>query len=135
MIFMGSPSSGAYLILLMTDSGLMNSHNPGAPVLVMGPNSVLLMSIATVMFPIPFDNTIAGPASASLELQLDSTQPPFPMGGFLGPVTTTFVSVANALGYTPGAPGNWVGPAPTFVQQALDRIAARVVTLGGGPIP
>jgi hypothetical protein len=32
----------------------------------------------------------------------------------------------GAGSYTPGAPGNWVGPAPTTLQQALDRIAANV---------
>jgi hypothetical protein len=45
------------------------------------------------------------------------------VGGAALPVNLT---AANGLGYVPGVPGNWVGPAPTTVQQALDRIAANV---------
>ena len=48
----------------------------------------------------------------------------------------TLLNYAPAVGYTPAVSGNWVGPAPTTVQQALDRIAAEVVALNGGaPIP
>lgn len=47
--------------------------------------------------------------------------------------TNTFlvrVNDASGEAYTPGNPGNWVAPAPTTVQEALDRIAAQI-----GPIP
>jgi hypothetical protein len=43
-------------------------------------------------------------------------------------------SNANTLGYTPATPANWVAPAPTDVQTALDRIAA-VLEANFGPIP
>ncbi len=37
------------------------------------------------------------------------------------------------LAYTPGAPGNWMGIAPTDFATALDRIAAALATLGQKP--
>lgn len=53
-----------------------------------------------------------------------------------GAGTLSFGNVlATNLDYTPGTPANWVGPAPTTVQQALDRLAAKVAALNGGPIP
>jgi hypothetical protein len=33
---------------------------------------------------------------------------------------------ANGLGYLPGNPGDWAAPLPTTVQEALDRIAAKI---------
>lgn len=45
------------------------------------------------------------------------------------------INYANGLGYTPGTPANWAGPAPTLTQQALDRMATLLVSLHGGPIP
>lgn len=38
---------------------------------------------------------------------------------------------ATKIAYTPGDSTNWASPAPTTVQQALDRIADLVVTLNG----
>lgn len=37
---------------------------------------------------------------------------------------------ATDIAYAPGTPSNWVSPAPTTVQQALDRLAA-----AGGTVP
>jgi hypothetical protein len=47
---------------------------------------------------------------------------------------------ATAIAYTPGDATDWVAPAPTTVQQALDRLAeearrARVADGLSGPIP
>jgi hypothetical protein len=43
---------------------------------------------------------------------------------------------ANGIGYVPSTPANWVSPAPTTVQEALDRLAADVVAIdSGNPIP
>lgn len=54
------------------------------------------------------------------------------VGGAAAPVNAT---QSNALGYTPGTPGNWAGPVPTTAQQAFDRLAAAVEGLLGHPIP
>lgn len=48
----------------------------------------------------------------------------------------TAQTAANAAAaYTPATPLNWVGPAPTTVAGALDRLAAVVSVSGGTPIP
>lgn len=39
------------------------------------------------------------------------------------------------LAYAPGAPGNWGAPAPQTMAAAMDRVAAAVAGLIGGPIP
>ena len=49
-------------------------------------------------------------------------------------VTESAVGDGGALPYNPGAPPDWVAP-PATVGEALDRIAAAVVALSGGPIP
>lgn len=38
------------------------------------------------------------------------------------------------VGFTAATPGNWASPAPTNVRDAINRIAAEVATLKGGPI-
>lgn len=48
----------------------------------------------------------------------------------------TLLGDAGNYKYTPKTPGNWNGTAPTTIQQALDRMAALLVTLNSGaPIP
>jgi hypothetical protein len=64
-----------------------------------------------------------------------STSPGIPTtvvltGGAPAPVALTG---SEGVAYTPSVSGNWVGPAPTTVQQALDRIAAN--TTNAHPIP
>jgi hypothetical protein len=48
-------------------------------------------------------------------------------------VSYQFVSSAS-IAYTPSILGNWVGPAPTTIQQAVDRIA-NLIVFTYGPIP
>jgi hypothetical protein len=58
-----------------------------------------------------------------------------PVGSLLvatGTGNWTFNATGN-YGYTPAVSGNWVGPAPTTVKEALDRIAAN--TGNAHPIP
>lgn len=52
---------------------------------------------------------------------------------YTGTLTLIFEQNAASAAYTPGDPTKWVGPAPTTVQQALDRIAAN--TTNAHPIP
>jgi len=51
----------------------------------------------------------------------------------------TAISINNSgyptIVYTPTAAGNWAGTPPTTIQQAIDRMAALLVTLHGGQIP
>ncbi len=45
-------------------------------------------------------------------------------------------SFTGTFAYSPATPANWAGVAPTNVKDALDRLAARLVVVGGGtPIP
>lgn len=44
-------------------------------------------------------------------------------------------SDATTTPYTPGNPANWVGPAPTNVEDALDRLASYLNAVGGGAVP
>ena len=42
---------------------------------------------------------------------------------------------SGTTSYTPGTPGDWVAPAPTNAQDAMDRLAAAVAGILVGPIP
>lgn len=42
------------------------------------------------------------------------------------------LSPGGVVSYTPGTPSNWANPAPTSLQEAIDRLAAVVKTLNGG---
>jgi hypothetical protein len=46
---------------------------------------------------------------------------------------TSSIKVEDAFGsaYTPDNPANWLAPPPTTVQEALDRIAAKLTTTVG----
>jgi len=46
--------------------------------------------------------------------------------------TISFLDDAQATGYTPAIPGNWVSPVPTTVKSAIDRISTLLKTLNGG---
>lgn len=52
-------------------------------------------------------------------------------------VTLSYVDaqVGTAMSYSPSAPADWAGAPPTSVAAALDRIAAQLAIIGGGPIP
>jgi hypothetical protein len=53
-----------------------------------------------------------------------------PAGGDI--VNSTGTSVMGGSGsYAPAVPANWASPAPTTIAEALDRIAAKLGTLGG----
>lgn len=54
----------------------------------------------------------------------------------VGATTTTLQSLASRESYTPTLSANWVAPAPTTVQEALDRMSTLLVTLNSAnPIP
>lgn len=52
---------------------------------------------------------------------------------FIG--TTSSGNLKPNQGYTPGTPSNWSGTPPSNFASALDRLAAAVRSLLGGPIP
>ena len=79
--------------------------------------------------------TFAGDATTGLLEVLDSSAPLVPQTLFAGAVNYLPMSTAQGTAYLPGAPANWVGPAPTLVSAALDRLAAAVAGLLGGQIP
>lgn len=82
------------------------------------------------------DSAIAGAAGTlAFLVQSTSAQFGFNQPGFLGAQVTLFGTQAALLGYAPAVPGDWVGPAPVDAQQGLDRLAAAVAGLLGGPIP
>lgn len=62
--------------------------------------------------------------------------------GLESTISTTQTNLSGSLTvstydqpYTPAVGANWVNPDPTGVASALDRLAAVVATLNGGPIP
>jgi hypothetical protein len=68
------------------------------------------------------------------QLTLDSVSTPIASNITLtSPATITYTSFANGVAYTPADASKWVAPAPTTVQQALDRLAA--VVGSSTPIP
>jgi hypothetical protein len=123
----------------IASSELRNSHNPGMPVLNIGPNALLFFTINALDFSSSFDTTISGPVTSSLQLQIDASVPPvIALPAFLGTLNPLFppqIDAAPGVTYTPAVPGNWAAPPPTNVQQALDRIAAALFILIPGPIP
>lgn len=48
--------------------------------------------------------------------------------------TWTLDQPSSQIKYTPAVGASWVDPDPTLVSQAIDRLAAEVVALKGGPI-
>lgn len=134
-----SIESPNYIAILFVNSALYNNHNVGKPVMnITGNIPVLLLWTMNGFLPSPtaFNDTIAGPAGAQLNLQVDASIPPLSLSGFLGTTTTTVMDQAGGVQYTAGTPTNWAGSAPTTVQQALDRMASLLKTLNGGnPIP
>jgi hypothetical protein len=48
-----------------------------------------------------------------------------------GGVSYDLLDDSRSLGYVPGTSGNWVAPAPTTVQNAIDRLATAMFTLRG----
>jgi len=58
----------------------------------------------------------------------------FVSGTLSGAGTILKYQPGKQVGYTPAAGANWVDPDPTDVATAIDRIAAEVATLKGGPI-
>jgi hypothetical protein len=118
-------------LLFYESSELRNSHNPGMPVIDIGAGVTVLWGINDLVFESPFTDTVSGPASATINLQVDASLPStFSQALFLGTVTITQIDMAEGVTYTPAVVANWNGVAPANVQEALDRIAARI-----GPIP
>jgi hypothetical protein len=115
----------------IASSELRNSHNPGHAVLNVGPNVILFFTINCLDFSSSFDNTISGPATASIQFQIDASVPPvINIPAFLGAVSITQIDNAPGVTYTPSNLADWSGIAPLNVQNALDRIAAKIT-----PIP
>jgi hypothetical protein len=115
----------------IASSELRNSHNPGHAVLNVGNNVLLFFTINCLDFPSTFDTTISGPATSSIQFQLDASVPQtISLPAFLG--ATSIVQIDDAVGvtYTPADLVHWSGVAPTSVKNALDRIAAKIT-----PIP
>jgi hypothetical protein len=50
-------------------------------------------------------------------------------------VNTIKAALDEVMAYTPANGANWTDPDPTTVRSALDRLAAAVAGLLGGPIP
>ncbi len=125
----GGNAGNDYISMFLENAGFFNSHNPGNPVLVSAANMTLQIGITNNVFPSPWDGTIGGPASSSLVLQLDTTQPNISLPGWLGSITVNRIDDAANLPYVAASAPNWNNSAPATVKAALDRIAAKI-----GPI-
>jgi hypothetical protein len=101
-------------------------------VLHAGTNVVLLLAIGDLFFPSSFDQTISGEPSSQLVLQTDASLPDpttISLPAFAGSIATQQIDQAPGIGYTPSVLASWSGIPPINVQNALDRIAAKI-----GPI-
>jgi len=78
-------------------------------------------------------NEIGGPVGSTVNFFRDNTVPAMSSALFFGTYGDFLSCNASGEAYTPSVPGNWVGPAPATVQEALDRIAAN--TTNAHPIP
>jgi hypothetical protein len=75
-------------------------------------------------------------SGSNVLIKTDSVSMPVAANQTIGIGTTfAYTSDTSHSGYTPKTPANWSGPAPTTVQQAIDRMAAVVSTNGSVPIP
>lgn len=54
---------------------------------------------------------------------------------YQGTVTEVLMQTTKGVGYTVGNPADWVGPVPTNLKTALDRMAAQIAINAAGPIP
>ena len=104
--------------------------NGGAPVFQVdaGATQTVRCFDATTISPSSFTGAGAIIATASAEAIVSASQP-----GVTGSFTIQLLAMAPQVAYTPADATKWVGPAPTTVQQALDRIAAN--TTNTHPIP
>lgn len=77
-------------------------------------------------------------SSSSYPCNFNSDADSFPssitLSGSPAPVVNRQTST-DALEYVPAVSGNWAAPAPTYLSEALNRLAAQVALLTGGPIP
>ena len=83
-----------------------------------------------------------GPASALISIYDASANPKTPnpaawIPGFTGggPVTAINFVTSSLINYIAGTPAQWAGSAPTNPEDAINRLAAAVFGLLGGPIP
>lgn len=83
------------------------------------------------------DGWIGGDAGSSLLYIADDSLGVLPtVPAFLGTTEPTQrVSVAAGVAFTAAVPGNWQTSAPTLASDAINRLAAAVAGLLGGPIP
>lgn len=85
-----------------------------------------------------FGSSDAGPTALTGTFTLSATGDALPVEAQLtttGAVTLSRMTDAFGTGYVPSTPANWAPPVPDNEQSALDRLAAAVATLLGGPIP
>lgn len=121
-----SATGGTFSILVMTDySNLVVSPSPG-PVITVGVGSTLILDTSAAANGIPAHG-IAGAGTCLLQLSSDSA---FFAPQDVATLTTTLISKASQMSYTPASNANWNNSAPATVAAALDRIAAKIT-----PIP
>lgn len=125
--------------LQLLQGGQLNGESPtGGIALQAGTGGA--DSGASIFFVIDFLTTpfspgiVSGDTTTAITWNADASGFPVPAWTvFTGTFTVFGVDNAPGVFYTPAVSGNWVGPAPTTVQQALDRIAAN--TANAHPIP
>jgi hypothetical protein len=95
-------------------------------------------TVFTVEYGVVVSDTMISTTDTNLVIEADAKQYKFgtdgnltlPAGGDI--VNSTGTSVMGGSGsYAPAVPTNWASPAPTTIAEALDRIAAKLGTLGG----
>lgn len=91
------------------------------------------VSIAAIEFAGVLSDSLTGPGLVSVQVVSASAQVSTSQTG-LGSLIVSLAEQSAQVSYSPAASANWSGD-PTQVASALDRIAASVAGLLGGPIP
>lgn len=128
------PGSVNPVIIVLTLGGGVGAG--AVPTINVGAGSAALLVLDTLAE--LANNVIVGPGLAQVIVTSQSAflNTPFPVvQAGVGTLFTLIFQFANFTGFSALSAGDWVGPAPTNVEQAINRMSALLVTLSGGPIP
>jgi len=131
------PGAGVFFVLASNYASWGAVPPLGAPIVEAGAGDVAIAALQGSNFfsPLPA-GWVAGPG-ANLIYQAGATDPIPLTPGWAGPAPIVFTAPVEAAAnaYAPATPADWLGAPPTLTGAALDRLAAAVAGLLGGPVP
>lgn len=117
--------------------GRIQSMNPAIAALSIIPGSTISYRSIDQEQGVPAaDNAFSGVVGDTIDYQTDASGFDFVSANplFTGALNEQLNDVSTYVGYTAGNPADWVPPLPSTTKEAIDRIAAEVAILKGGPI-